>query len=766
MPQAYAPPSGYRGAMGYDVEPEQEGGFDPIKLLWLVYHYRWMVLCGLILALVTGIGYTLQQTPLYQSSAKVEIATSGARAIQDLEVTSLSNDVRVFETARQKILSHDLARRTVYALGLTENPVFLQPTGGLSPINIVRRATGNIRKLDLGLMSAEAKEALAILVLRESLAANLIRNTSIIDVSFSHPSPDLSAKVVNQVARSFIDQGVDTKGETADLARKLIDEQVVESKKRLEESEQRLVAYAKGAGINISGDTGSLVSSNIGELNSSLSKTIDERLLAERYAAQVDAGATGSLPQVFENEAVQALRSKIAELKGTYQEKRAVFKPGFPEMRRLSGQIRELERQLAADIRSIGVSIKIAYEQLKAKEAGLRAELAKLEAEQLQYQERNIDYTILKREVDSNRAQYDTLVGKLNEVSVGSGLRTSSAFVVDEGQVPTEPFSPRMPLNLAGSFLFFGLLTAGFIYIRELQNNTFSVPEQVEKELKLSLMGIIPHSDEKDFRDKLVDDKSAVSEAYRTLRTSLQFTGVHATVKTLMVTSTEASEGKSTTIYQLGKEFARLGLNVLIIDADLRKPRMHKIFGMDNGIGLSNLLTNVVRSGNIAGMFRQGEVENLTLLSAGTIPPNPTDLLVSEKMGLTLHFCAQKYDLVLVDSAPVLGLADALVLGRQCDGVLLAVSANGVPRKAAKHGVSRLGSAGANMLGAVMTKFAVSSTEYNYAYRYMADNYYAYGGTNSAIEDHSEKDEREPKREDGAGNFAMSLFNRFVGRSG
>ena len=201
-----------------------------------------------------------------------------------------------------------------------------------------------------------------------------------------------------------------------------------------------------------------------------------------------------------------------------------------------------------------------------------------------------------------------------------------------------------------------------------------------------------------------------------------------------MVTSSAPSEGKSATVFKLAEEFAALGKKVLIIDADLRKPKMHRLFNTNNGMGLSNLLTNVIQPNDIVEIFRPTHSPYITLLTAGTIPPNPSDMLMSQKMGLTIHYCAKKYDLVILDTPPVMGLSDSAILSRLVDGTLLIVSSKQVPRKAAKAALKRLKSVGANIMGVAMTKFSVSKTDYNYAYRYMNYNYYTYESQNPKLE--------------------------------
>ena len=500
-----------------------------------------------------------------------------------------------------------------------------------------------------------------------------------------------------------------------------------ETKQKLQASEKALVEYAQAAGITVTGNDVSLISANISEINKALSVAVQERLSAEQYNLQVENGNAATLPEVFDSASIQASKEKIAELNANYQEKLGTLKPGFPQMRRLKAQIGELKKQLNAEIDSIGKSVKIRYIQAREKEAALKRELTGLETKQSSFQQKNIKYTILKREVDSNRTQYDSLIGKLNEIGVGSELKSKNASVVDLAIVPFNSYSPRLLLTLIAAMAFSAGLVVVLIYVLELMNNTFSVPDQLESDLKIPVLGIIPFTDENEITEAFETPTSAISEAYRTLRTSVQFTGTDDNINTLLVTSAEPGEAKTTTAYKLAEDFASLGRRVLIIDADLRKPRMHHILKTENGIGLSNLLTNVVRSGDVVDLFRTTRNPNITFLSAGTIPPNPSDILISQKMGLTLHYCSKKYDLVIIDSPPVMGLSDAPIISRQVDATLLVVAAKHATRKSVKNALARLCATGGNIVGCAFTKFAVNKLDYNYSYRYMQYNYYAYG---------------------------------------
>ena len=725
-------PNGYDSYGGYPDQPDD--GFNPLRLFLYVVKYRWLIAMLSVVGLVAAFVVTMMQTPKYQATSQLEVLVPSARVFQDIEVVSETGDMRAFLTAREKIRSRALAQRVVFELGLAEKPEFLSPVPDFAVSNILYRAFGIDNQPTLDDRSPEQRENAAIGRLIRDLSVQLVPNTSLLSITFRDQDPVTASEIANQVARSFIDQRVDQTSETSELARQFIQEQVLQVKERLQASEEALVAYAKREGITVTGDERSLISANIETLNTALAAAIQERLDYGRLVAQINAGQGDSLAQVLDSQGLQALRGKIAELSGEYQQKLGMFKPGFPEMIQLQAQIKELQRQLGRGVLAITDSIKLKHAETIEKEQNLREELAGLDRQQTEFNDKNIQYTILKRDVDSNRSQYDSLIAKLNEVGVSSELRTQNAAIVDFAVAPTRPFSPRLPVNLVIGLALFLALSAAIIYILELLNNTFTNTEQVEKELGLPVLGIIPMVDDRDVAIAAGDAKSGLSEAYRTLRTSVQFSGVEGAPRTLLVTSAEPLEGKTTTSFKLGQDFAALGARVLIVDGDLRKPSLHRMFGFDNILGLSNLLTNTVPRERMQSILKQTKHDGLFVLTSGTIPPNPADLLSSPKMGMILESMAKRFDLVIIDAPPIVGLADAPILSRMTDGTLLVVSTNQVTRKASKAALKRIQAAGSNVIGAALTKFTVDRFDYNYAHRYMNYNYYSYGSEQHQLE--------------------------------
>ncbi|RUX75760.1 polysaccharide biosynthesis tyrosine autokinase [Mesorhizobium sp. M7A.F.Ca.US.006.04.2.1] len=752
----YDVPQNY-GPYGRDYAGQDEG-FNPLKLLLYIVQYRWLIVMMAAAGLVAGVIVTMMQTPKYQATTQLEVLVPSAKVFQDIEVVSENSDVRAFLTAREKLKSRALAQRVVFQLGLGERPDFLFPTPSFSPSNIVYRAFGMSKSPSIEEKTPEEREAIAIKRIQEDLTVNLVTNTSLLSITFVDQKPKYASDVANQVAQSFIDQRLDQTSETSDLARQFIQEQVLQVKQKLQTSEKELVTYAKDAGITVTGDDKSLIGSNIEALNTALATAIQERLDAGRVVDQIEKGRGSSLGPVLESEGLQKLSDKLADLTSQYQQKLGILKPGFPEMQQLQSQIKELQRLYNNGVLAITDSLRLKYQEAQNKETDLKSKLAEMERQQVVFNDKNIKYTILKREVDSNRSQYDSLIAKLNEVGVSSELKTQSAAIVDFASLPTAPYSPRLSINLAVALALFMALAASIIYIIELLNNTFTNPEQIEKELGLTMLGILPLVGDRELIASIADQKSGLSEAYRSLRTSLQFSGVEGAPRSLLVTSSEPSEGKSTTSFKLGQDFAALGARVLLVDGDLRKPNLHRLFGLDNAIGLSNLLTNTVRKDDLPGIFRPTKYPNVTVLTSGTIPPNPADLLSSPKMALILTNLGKRFDLVIIDAPPVVGLSDAPILSRLAEGTLMVVSTNQVTRKSAKTALKRLRSAGANVIGAAMSKFTVNKFDYNYAYKYMNYQYYDYGASTPKIEG---------KVDDGAGQPAHAkspAFRRLVRR--
>jgi polysaccharide biosynthesis transport protein len=437
---------------------------------------------------------------------------------------------------------------------------------------------------------------------------------------------------------------------------------------------------------------------------------------------QAQAAEGMGLPQILESGAIGGLRGKRAELLANYQDDLQKYKPSFPNMVHLRARISEIDRQIAAEIKLIKESLKSSYQAALEEQQSLSRHVAKLKADVMDGQTRSIQYNILKREVDTSKTLYDGLLQRYKEIGVAGGVDANNlannVAIVDRAQVPGAPYRPNGTLNVSLA-LVLGLMMGGAAaFVREYFDDTFKTPDELEEGLGLPVLGVIPLSQGFEQSNVLVTDpRSDIAEAYRSLRTALQFSTPFGVSKSLLVTSSCSGEGKSTTAIMLARNFAQLGMKVLLIDADLRNPTVHKHFGLTTDSGLTNCLVGQALPPEA---FQPTDLPYLTFLPCGPRPRNPAELLAGRRMPILLAVASEKFDLVIVDGPPVAGLADAPLLASMTAGTLLVVEANAVRRGASMAALKRLSFARAQMVGTVLNKFDVRKAGYGseYSQRY------------------------------------------------
>jgi capsular exopolysaccharide synthesis family protein len=397
-------------------------------------------------------------------------------------------------------------------------------------------------------------------------------------------------------------------------------------------------------------------------------------------------------------------------------------------MVRLRARIDSIDQAIRQEVSTVsggaGTALAAEYQAAIAEERKLQGLVGQLKGSVLSERGNRIQYNILQREVDTNRSLYDALLQRYKEIGVAGGIGTNSVSVVDRAEPPAGPYKPNLMLNLLIG-LFAGLISGvGAALALEFLNDTIKTPDDVRDKLRLPSLGVIPKKKGvESVSEELKDQSSPVSEAYYSLRTSLQFTTESGAPKSLLITSTRAAEGKSSTTLALAQNFARLGNSVLLIDSDLRKPAF--VTGLEPNEGLSKLLTN---TDALQGHVLKTQFENLSLLPCGPLPPNPAELLASPRLKAVIAEAMANYDMVIVDGPPVLGLADAPLLAGVCRATLLVVESGKTRTRAAVDAVNRLKASGGNIVGAVLTKFRHQAHGYGYGYGYEP---YRYGGIGS-----------------------------------
>lgn len=694
-------------------DPEFDGGgFQFWDAVGVILSRKWLILALVVVGLALAAFLSLRATPMYRAVATIEIQREEMQIIEGAGVDQPSiADAEFMATQYELLQSRSLAERVAERLDLPSDERYANQA--LPRPARLQEAAGKILN---GLrVSPEGR-------------------SRVVRVEYVSPNQYETSRIANAVVENFIQSNLERRYNTTAYAREFLEERLAATKIALEEKEQELVAYADEAGILdlSSGEQGgtSLDVTSIMSLNSELAAAESQRIQAEQVYRE--ALTNPAVREIVDNETLRDLRQRRSELQAEYAEKLGTFKPEYPDMVRLQTRIDGLDAEIELERASILSALEGDYRAARAREESLRERVNEL-AETLQDErDRRIQYTILQREVDTNRSQYDALLQRMKEVSIASGIGSSQVSVVDEALPPSFPFEPSIPRTMIQALLLSLAAGVGLAFALNYIDDTIKTPEDLRNKLGLPVIGIIPKMAKKaqHVTDALGDPKSGVSEAYLSARTALDFSTSHGAPKSLLLTSTKPSEGKTSSTIALATAYARNGKQVLIIDADMRKPS----FVIDKGqsIGLSGLLTNEVR------LFEEvvrSNTPGLFLLPSGVVPPNPAELLSGPRLRAVIEEAEQHFDLVIVDSPPVLSFADAPVLGTVCEGALIVIESGSIRRPSVERTVNRLLESRTNLLGAILMKFDAKKAGYDYGYYYTA-----YGGAATAyVEDKSSK---------------------------
>ena len=525
---------------------------------------------------------------------------------------------------------------------------------------------------------------------------------------------------------------LDKRFEANSYAKTFLEDQIKQLKLRLEESEKALLEFAEKEKMVEVNDKTSIAENNLAAANATVGQLISERIKNEQSWRQVENATAINLPQLLSNSVINTLRGKRKELETEYQEKLENFKPGYPAMMQISNKIKEIDRQLASEVKTIKNSLKAAFESSLAQEREMKARIEALREEVLDLQKKGIQYNILKREVETNRGLYNNLLQRYKEVDIAGGVGTNNIFIVDHATLPGSPSEPKMLRSLILSLaLGFGA-GVGMALLLEALDDRVRAPEEIERLTGLATLGIIPRvQTEEAITEVLNDPHSAIAEAYRSLATNLQFSTGSGLPRSITVTSSGPSEGKSTTAIAIARHFGQIGLKVLLVDADLRKPSLHTKLQLSNASGLSNYLTG---SSLPPEVIQKTNQPNLMFMASGPLPPNAADLLSGTKIFSLVSLGSEVFDLIVFDSPPILGIADAPLLAGATAATVFVVGAGEKSKGIIRSALRRLQISRVTPIGAVLTKFDPKTVGYaygyGYGYGYSGEAYaYSYGGS-------------------------------------
>ncbi len=668
----------------------------------------WLIL----LSFVGVVGLTLlvlqRITPEYRASAILEVRQETRNVIDVEDVESVIADSEFLTTQVELLRSETVAVDVIEALGLVGDPAFAETDSD-----------------EWARMDSDARLRTSVEGFREHLSVSPVGRSRLIRVSFEHPNPRRAAEIVNVVTETFISNALARRFNATAYARDFLQERLALIKTSLEAAERDLVQYASDNGIIILEDeeagqsSGSLDAAAIAALNISLVDAQSELSFAESALEQARSNSFTS--DILASNSVTELKKQKVELDAEYIEQLATFKPTHPDMLELKARIDLFDAAIAAESDAV-ISGRLAeaeatYATALARVQSIQSRLLSLKDSLVDLREKSIEYNIRQREVETERTQYEALLQRLREVSITDDIGANLVEVVDEAQVPMRPARPNKPITILLASLLGTAIGMALATFRELFDNRIGTPADVTKRLESTVMGVLPTlKSGEDIVSALSQPAHPLTEALASLRTNVRFSGTSDSLRVIHITSTRSGEGKSSTTFGLASSFAALGARVLLIDADLRLPTFSS--NAPENTGLSNML---VSNDPLENHIIESQIENLWILPCGASVPNPSELLSSAGFAAAIEAARDTFDYVLIDSPPILGLADAPLLGTTADATLLIVQANAVRSNRILAGLQRMQQSHSRILGVVLNRFEpkrFSAYQEHYAYSY------------------------------------------------
>jgi exopolysaccharide transport family protein len=743
---------------GYSYAPYQEEKEVHLRDYWkVIVKRRWIIIALFFIVLITTAVGTFTMKPVYRGTVFIQINKENPQIVDFKEIFSVNMwDQDYYQTQYKILESRSLAKRVIQTLKLSEHLEF-QPT----PETPFQKWKSNILKPIWGLLtfskrnvasdkdsSESKKETVLINQFLGKLKVEPVRNSRLVKVHFDSNYPELCAQVANTLATTYIQQSVESRFIATEQIKEWLSKQLEDLKAKVEKADEALQAFGSKHDIISLEDKENVTLQRLNELNDSLTKAEADRMSKEALYKQTKDRHFDALPSILENKLIMDIKQAYIQLEAQYMKLSETFKPEYPEMVRLKNQMQALQKRMDLEISKIVAGIKNDYELSLRKETLFRHAFEQQKAKVMVMKDQSIQYNILKREADTNRELYKGLLQRMKEAGVSSGLTVSNIQVVDKAEVPTSPYKPNKRLNFLLAAVIGLFLGVGLAFFFEYLDNTVKSPEEVEQLIRLPSFGMVPEISYE--RKKRLEKgtsypvelvthghpKSVLSEAYRNIRTSILLSFSEKPPKRIVITSPNPGEGKTTTVINTAIALSQTGAKVLIIDGDMRHPRVHKIFNEENGAGLSSFL-----SGNapLDAIIKKTEVPNLYYIPSGPIPPNPSELIGSNLFKEMIKILGNRFDHMVLDSPPALGFADSVILSTIVDGVILVVLGGRTPRETLQRAKEVLYQVNAKILGVIINRVDIHRSEYGYYY-YRYHYYYGKGGKKKELPYSPEED--------------------------
>ena len=741
----------YSGYGAYGVQIGSDGGARAkaaqlVGNVKTIYRHRWIALTTAVVVFLVVAVQTFTATPIYQARVQLLLEPENPNIVSFKQVIDQEQWSEEYYRTQFTILqSRVLARRTINSLKLWDHAEFgggnAQKKTSFSVMGTVGSAMGWVTSLFASApevaSTPAADETAAQSGLIDAFLGRLtvspIRNSRLVNIEFASPNPAMAATIINTLAQQYIEQNLEYKFLSSKEASDWLGQQLIVERKKLEDSERALQQYREQGDAVALEDRQNIVVQRLSDLNTAYTQARTQRFEKEALYNQLSSlqsnrTALDTFPAILSNTFIQQLKSQLSDLQRQRAQMAEKLGEKHPDMIKLVTAIQNAEARLDAEIAKVVQSVHNEFLSAQAQERSLAGALEGQKRDALSLNAKGIEYGVLRRETESNKLMYDALMQRSKETGISGELKTSNIRIVDQAEIPRSPVLPRKSRDLMLGLLGGLMAGIGLAFFVEYVDNRIRNPEEL-KQLGLSFLGLIPGLTKKDMvvaGSPFLQDgvPMGFTEAFRGIRTSVVFSTAEAGSRSMVITSTQPGEGKTTVAANLAMTLAQTGQRVLLVDADMRKSRHHDIFKVSSNPGLSSVLVGVAKPGEA---IVRTTIPALWLLPAGPHPPNPSELLGSSRFKDLLTTFQQHFDWVILDAPPVMAVTDASVIAHLTNGVVFVVGCEQVSRYLVTTALEQLRGSKATIMGFVLNRVNLHRNPYYYSHYYKREyaNYYA-----------------------------------------
>lgn len=729
------------------MEENTEAQIDMRDYLRVLKTRRWTVISVLALIVLSTAIFSFTAPPIYQATTRLIIEKENPNVVSIQEVMAIDASGTDYYQTQYKIMeSRTLAREVIKRLNLHHSQEFFPEPPDNFIANTVKAIKNTLASWGDSMSSLLKTDQDPTVLAQQNQNNELvsdfikrikvepIRNSRLVDLSFQAKDPVLAAKIVRTHAEAYIDQNLETRLKAVQDAVKWLHTRIELERNKVEKAEQALLKYKEQHNIitDFSSDTEKITAQKLAQLNAQVVESASRRVEAEtRYKQAAALEGTpdmlDSVPEVLDNELIRLIKAMEVDLYKRMSELSKKYGSKHPHMIAIQSELKTLQKRKQQEVNRVINSLRNEYKVALAKEKTLKAALTAQKQEALTLNKKAITYSVLRRETESARELYELLIKRFKETTLTEDMRTGNISIIDMAEIPKDPVKPRKRLNIFLSLIVGLLMGTGLAFFFEYLDNTVKDPDDIKRLLKIPFLGPVPvvipdgsgSPDNKDMPELLTlhAPKSPASEAYRGIRTNILFSSPDAEPQVILIASAGPQEGKTLTATNLAITMAQSGSSVIILDCDLRRPKLHELFEVDQRRGVTHFL---VDKRSYKKEEFQTAVPNLYIMPSGPIPPNPSEILGSQRMTDLLGSLRKDFNRIIIDSPPIAAVTDAVVLSKHTDGTVYVIRAHKIVRGVIVNGLDQLRSVGAHLLGAILNGADMIRDGYysNYYYYY------------------------------------------------